>query len=108
MHLHCKKYHKTEFLNRIESQRKYSFVTQLEIYIEEFMKIIKAIIEKTETGYSAFCTELIFSGNGKTIEEAKNDLEQKLDSHKRGLDCTSCQIYNVVNLKYKIEYKNNF
>ena len=48
------------------------------------MKTIEAIIERAEDGtYDVYCAKEIFSGAGKTIEEAKRDMQEQISFYKK-------------------------
>lgn len=47
------------------------------------MTTIEAIIERASDGtYSVYCVKEIFSGTGKTIEEAKQDMQKQMAFYK--------------------------
>ena len=48
------------------------------------MKTIEAIIERAEDGtFDVYCTKEIFSGVGRTIEEAKHDMQEQMAFYKK-------------------------
>ena len=69
------------------------------------MNTIEAIIERAEDGtYSVYCTKDIFSGMGKTIEEAKVDMQEQMAFYKKTAIEEGFKYPEFLNQEYEIHY----
>jgi len=70
------------------------------------MKTIEAIIERASDGtFSVYCTSEMFSGMGKTAEEAKLELRQQMDFFKNTAIEKSFPYPAFLNEDFEIVYK---
>ena len=69
------------------------------------MNTIEAIIERADDGtYSVYCTKDIFSGMGKTIEEAKVDMQEQMAFYKKTAIEEGFKYPEFLNQEYEIHY----
>jgi predicted RNase H-like HicB family nuclease len=69
------------------------------------MNQIAAIIERAEDGtYSVYCKDEIFSGMGKTIDEAKSDMVRQMTVYKETALKEGFRYPDFLDKEYVIEY----
>ena len=69
------------------------------------MNTIEAIIERADDGtYSVYCTKDIFSGMGKTLEEAKVDMQEQMAFYKKTAIEEGFKYPEFLNQEYEIHY----
>jgi predicted RNase H-like HicB family nuclease len=69
------------------------------------MKTIEAIIERAEDGtFDVYCTKEIFSGAGKTIDEAKEDMQKQMAFYKKTAIEEGFRYPNFLDEPFEINY----
>lgn len=69
------------------------------------MQIIEAIIERAADGtYDVYCKDEIFSGTGKTIEEAKEDMRSQMEFYRETAKEKGFRYPAFLDENYQINY----
>lgn len=70
------------------------------------MKKVKAIISRSSDGfYSIHCVDEVFSGGGKSPQEAKNDMIKQMNFFKDTAQSEGLDYPQFLDEKFEVEYE---